>query len=249
MFPFLHYHLSVAVGLSKMEKKNRCGILVAQHSSSSLLFSSTHFEGEEKETFELQFVKDHRNSGPWGQCVPNSSAGRSVCVLGRRVPFAFWSREYLLYLSLWVSYSLYPSCSRVEFSKGEGRGKRGERVGQREEGWREREMAEGSFQSVSLAVASQLWNARSMLQSLFREVSLLSGALLNSLRYYQTFKSALVLWRRSIKGEREKERLTWWRRGFASLKLSWYIANKKQKTLQIHKMGGWNSGWGKFSFN
>ena len=109
MFPFLHYHLSVAVGLSKMEKKNRCGILVAQHSSSSLLFSSTHFEGEEKETFELQFVKDHRNSGPWGQCVPNSSAGRSVCVLGRRVPFAFWSREYLLYLSLWVSYSLYPS--------------------------------------------------------------------------------------------------------------------------------------------
>ena len=57
-----------------------------------------------------------------------------------------------------------------------------------------RALAEGRFQSVSLVVAPRLWNARSVLHSLFWEVSLLAGALLNSVDYYQMAESTLVVW-------------------------------------------------------
>lgn len=61
--------------------------------------------------------------------------------------------------------------------------------------WREGELlAEGRFQSVSLAVAPRQWNARSLLHSLFWEVSLLAAALLNPLDYYQMAESTLVVW-------------------------------------------------------
>lgn len=134
----------------------------------------------------------HRAREPWtmgsGQCVPNSPADRFVFVPARvkrrshsdrdRAYSASLSRSVALHTSLCV-----PLAGRWSGVRGCGRagGLRQWRRGQ--EGWREErgEQAEGRFQSVSLAGAPQHWNARSLLYSLFWEVSPLAGAVLTGL--------------------------------------------------------------------
>lgn len=81
----------------------------------------------------------------------------------------------------------------MEWSKGEGRVGGVKEWGKGRKDGGKGEPTEGRFQSVSLAVAPQQWNARSLFHSLFWEVSLLAGALLNSLDYYQMAESTLVV--------------------------------------------------------
>lgn len=69
--------------------------------------------------------------------------------------------------------------------------------------------------------------------------TLLAAALLDSLGYYQMAESTLVVWKRSIKGERQRGRETIQQRGRAVLPgpgLSSDIYNKRLTTQQIY----WN---------
>ena len=190
MHNFFHDDPSVVIGLNR---KTLGGILMACHSWSSLIFCAMRSRGEGK-LLELQFVKEHMNPGPRGQvnvCQTLQQTGLFVCSQESSTARILIESSPTLFLchAQWLSIPLCvcPCSSQVEWTNGGG--------WRRVELWREGELlAVGRFQSVSLAVAPRQWNARSLLHSLFWEVSLLAAALLNSLDYYQMAESTLVVW-------------------------------------------------------
>lgn len=180
---------------------------------------------------------------PWtirsGQCVPNSPADRFVCELGRVKHRSHSDRELAYSISLSRSVALYTSlCVPVAVRWSGVRGKGGwegwkSGVRERNDGGRG-ELAEGRFQSVSLAVAPQQWNARSLFHSLFWEVSLLAGALLNSLDYYQMAESTLVV--EEHKGRETERQATIQQKGPAGLA-------KHQGSVQTFITSDWKHHW------
>lgn len=111
---FLHYDLSVAAYLTW---KTLRGFPIPHHSSTLLLFSSTHFRGEE----ERRAAVCQGACEPWtmrsGQCVPNSGTGRFVHELGRVKRCLHLDREFAFTFSPpWLCDSS-PSCGQVEFGK------------------------------------------------------------------------------------------------------------------------------------
>lgn len=135
---------------------------------------------EVKKSIGLQFVREHVNLGPWGQvsqCVPNSGTGRFVCELGSVRRCLHFDREFAFTFSAPNSLTCFPAAVRWSLKKKRSQvGSKEYRLGQNEKGHRRgvRKLAKGSFQSVSLADASQQRNARSLLLSLFCEVFPLS---------------------------------------------------------------------------
>lgn len=185
-------------------------IQMACHTWSLLIFSAMHLRGEEKlwscSLSKSTWTLDHKVRSMYAKL---SSRQVCLCAWESQALLASWSRARLLYFPHTLCASLCVPVA-VRWS-GVKKGQRsrvggGERVGQKDGG--KRELAVGRFHSVSLAVSPQRWNARSLLRSLFWEVSFRAGAVLNWLDYYQMVESAPAVWQRSIKGVRQGGRET-----------------------------------------
>ena len=151
-------------------------------------------------------------------CAKLSSRQVCLCALESQAPLAFWSRAHPPFSSLALNGSLrHRMCPRG--CQAEWSTKRGEAgwdgrtsgVGRRrtEGGGRGGGLADGRFQSVSLAVAPRRWNARSPLHSLFWEVSPLQLEIWWAhVGRLSEGSISLVVWKRSIKGESQRGRET-----------------------------------------